>query len=115
MNIEVIDWLSYDEAHKKTESIGGSGGFFAEGMRWQDYIDELKPEQIPYAEAIRRAVVKNNIRDTGPWHQQQGVPLFNDETVGTFTFRAWGDIMAAIWSTEENKDYSYNSYMALYS
>jgi hypothetical protein len=27
--------------------------------------------------------------------------------VATFSYRGWGDIMAAIWSEEENKDYNY--------
>ena len=35
-------------------------------------------------------------------------PVFDDGTVGSFSFRAWGDLMAAIWNTEENTNkYSY--------
>lgn len=110
MDIEVIDWLSYEEAKTRTESIGGPDGHFEAGMRWEDYIKDLQPERVPYAEAIRRAVITENIRNGGSWHQEQGVPVFNDQTVGTFTFRSWGAIMAAIWSSEDNKDYSYMSF-----
>ncbi len=33
--------------------------------------------------------------------------MFNDGTAGMFSFRAWGDLMAAIWAEHENRDYGY--------
>ena len=35
------------------------------------------------------------------------MPLFSDGKVATFSFRGWGDLMAAIWSEAEDKDYGY--------
>lgn len=107
--VTVKDWISYDEASGKDVSIGGIGGFFKEGMRWEDYFDDLKDEVKPYALAIRDAVVKGGIKLTGEQHQlsSNGVPLFSDDTTGQFSYRAWGDIMAAIWSTAENRDSHY--------
>ena len=48
-------------------------------------------------------------------NDDHGVPKSDDDTVGLFSFRSWGDLMAAIWSEEEDKDYDYlNFYMWFY-
>ena len=107
--MEVVGMISYDESKNKEESFGGFGGFFSEGMRWANYIDRVKDEYKEYPEAIRRYIVKHGIKQGGDWHQtaDDGVPLFDDDTVATFSYRAWGDLLAAIWSEEENEDYHY--------
>ena len=105
----VVRWAGQDETMDMPCSIGGLGGWFEKGMRWKDYIEVIEPELLPYAEAIRESVIRNNIRYTG-WdhqHRKDGVPVFDDGTVGSFSFRAWGDIMAAIWSDVDDCDYSY--------
>jgi len=114
--IKVTKWISYEEADKMDLSIGGTGGFFSKGMRWKDYIEGWGDKAKPYAEAIRNSVIEQKLLLTGYEHQnsQQGAPLFSDNTAGTFSFRAWGDLMAAIWSEETNIDYSYmDFYMPL--
>jgi len=92
-------------------SCGGFGGWFNWGnnkdQRWQDYIKVYHDDQKPYLETIRKEIVKNKFRFGGDRHQENMIPLFSDDTVGCFSYRAWGDLMAAIWSEEENKDYSY--------
>ena len=106
-------WISNDEANNyRNCPIGGLGGFFnwkEKGMRWKDYLDIWHPEVHPYLEAIRESVLNNKIRYTGQYHQNgsNGVPLFEDNSVALFSFRGWGDLMAAIWGEEEDKDYSY--------
>jgi hypothetical protein len=106
---QVIEWISAKKAEGKKVSIGGSGGFFLMGMRWDDYIITHSDKIKPYAEAIRKEIVDNNIIMNGDQHQHSatGIPLFDDGTVGLFTYRAWGDIMAAIQSEKENRDYCY--------
>lgn len=115
---KVADWISWHEAQEKEEAIGGMGGFFNAGlihpsqkdevgMRWDDYINVWEDEAKPYAEAIREEVLEHGLKITGQGHQVSNVPLFDDGKVGCFSYRAWGDIMAAIWSEEEDKDYSY--------
>ena len=49
------------------------------------------------------------LKQGGDWHQNdpKGVPVFNDGTVAMFSFRAWGDLMAALWAEHEDCDYSY--------
>lgn len=108
--IEVVRWISSEEAEKYESSIGGLGGFFDNGMRGQkDYFNKLKPDRKEYAEALRKEIIKNNIRIKGSEHDNgdEGTPLFSDNTVGSFSWRAWGDLMAAIWSEQEDKDYCY--------
>lgn len=108
----VVRWIGEKEAENLPISVGGLGGWFGrdkKGQRWKDYINEIKIESIPYIEAIRENVIENNIRHNGNDHQnrEDGIPLFDDGTIGSFSMRAWGDLMAAIWSTAENKDYNY--------
>jgi hypothetical protein len=107
----IKEWIPYSEAENYEESFGGMGGFFREGMRWKDYLEytKLSEKDIEYANAIKDAVIELHVKHGGDWHQNsdEGVPLFSDNTVATFSFRAWGDIIAAIWAEYENKDYSY--------
>lgn len=107
--MKVAKWIPYKESENYTESVGGLGGFFKNGMRWKDFIESFTNETKPYFEAIRTDVIEKGLRLNGDQHQysDSGVPLFEDNTVGKFSYRAWGDLMAAIWSEQEDKDYSY--------
>lgn len=107
--MRVIDWIGGEESNHREVSVGGMGGFFQNGMRWDAYIKSFLETFHPYLEAIREDVVKNGIEICGDEHQNsdRGVPLFENGTIGSFSFRAWGDLMAAIWSTERDQDYSY--------
>ena len=73
------------------------------GHNWEKYLNEFEPELHPYLEAIKESVIENNMRLTGDKHQHgvNGVPLFEDDSVACFSYRGWGDLMAAIWNTEE--------------
>lgn len=107
--ITVVEWIDYDEAVEKyKESIGGMGGFFKDGMRGQkDYFDNIGISVRDYYDALRKEIIAKKIKCGGDRHQQDMTPLFSDGTYASFSYRAWGDLMAAIWSEEENKDYGY--------
>lgn len=108
MTVEVEKWVTYDdEAHKDLRDIGIMGGFFQDGMRWNDYLENCPVPE--YAEAIRRSVLASGDRFCGDEHQNgdNRTPLFSDGAIGTFSYRAWGDLMAAIWSTHDERDYNY--------
>lgn len=107
--ITVVDWIPYEKASELPEAVGGLGGWFDNGHRWADYIDGCSDEAKPYYEAIRKSVIERGLKLGGDEHQEsdEGCPLFSDGKSGTFSYRAWGDLMAAIWSEHENKDYSY--------
>ncbi len=118
MDIIVKEWVSHNEAEIYTVSCGGvSGGWFNrsnEGHRWKDYIKTFDDNVKLYLEAIRKEVIDNNLKFGGNTHREEMTPLFSDDTIGRFSYRAWGDLMAAIWSEEENKNYSYiHFYMTL--
>jgi hypothetical protein len=110
-NIEVVEWISYDTAKDSDmeQSVGGLGGFFKNGMRYQDYADTYTDEGKPYIEALRQEILGKGIKHGGDWHQEheRGVPVFSDGTYATFSYRGWGDLLAAIWAEEEGKDYCY--------
>lgn len=109
--VTVVGWLTEQEAEGRKESVGGMGGFFnrdeGDGMRWRHYLDIWDDEVHPHVEAIRAAILEGRIRRGGNWHQSRGIPLFSDGTVAYFSFRAWGDLSAAVWSEAEDHDYSY--------
>ena len=119
--MRVIDWISSDVAEELTESFGGMGGWFGSGRnengahiwnaphRWVDYLEKWKSEVHPYAEALRRSIVEHRIWESGDWHQNAdvGVPLFEDGTVAQFSFRAWGDLLAAVWTEQLGRQYCY--------
>ena len=77
--------------------------------RWADYLEPLTDKGKEYAEALRAEILRLKLKKDGNWHQYsgEGVPIFSDGTVATFSYRAWGDLLAAVWSEEENKDYAY--------
>ena len=86
-----------------------TGGIFNKGDRWINYINSVDGWKKPYLEAIREDVIRRKIRYGGKHYQQnqQTTPMFNNDKMAIFSMRAWGDLMAAIWSENENKDYSY--------
>ena len=89
--------------------IGGWGGDFLKGHRWLDYLALVDAKLIDHFEALRHAILRRGLRRGGDWHQAapDGTPIFDDGVVATFSFRAWGDLMAAVWVEEDNRDYWY--------
>lgn len=105
--LSVVSWKEED-VPKDSDPIGWWGGFFEEGMRWQDYLDAFDTKVHPYLEVARKSAVNNKIRATGEQHQYDGItPVFSDGRCFQMTYRAWGDFMAAVWSEEEDRDMSY--------
>ena len=98
--------LEQDWAHKVTAdpTLGEMG--------WADYVSYLNPTSRPYVEALRVAIVAAKNKRGGKWHQESadGFPVFTDGTVAAFTLKGWGDLQAAIWSTEEPRFYAYTDF-----
>ena len=95
----VIKWISYESAERLdgAVNVGGWGGFMTEEMGWPDYIAEFTPRIAAYHEVLKEAILARGLRRGGDWHQSaaDGAPLFDDGAIGTFSFRGWGDLMAA--------------------
>lgn len=104
---KVVGWVSWDEAQSRPKAVGGLGGWFEDGQRWADYLDIWQEGAHPYLEAIREAVLEGEIKRGGFWHQAEGCPVFDDGTAASFSMRAWGDLLAAIWSEAEGRDHNY--------
>lgn len=117
--MKVINWIDYPKDDielkglKENEFVGGMGGWFgfSERNTWEDYINVQSEESKPYYEALREEIISKNIQLTGDRHQhgKKGVPLFEDNTYATFSYRGWGDLMAAIHTTKE-KPLNYMDY-----
>lgn len=110
--MKVVKWIPYGEQKGLEEAFGGMGGWFnwtEKGQRWKDYLAVWKEEVHPYIEAFREEVLRRELRVGADWHQYGpgGVPVFEDGKYASFSYRAWGDIMAAIWSEKEDRDYTY--------
>lgn len=121
--MKVIDWIANAVADGKPEApIGGMGGWFGHDPAgttrdeiwgaqhtWADYLARWDPAVHAHAEALRAAIVAARIWEAGDWHQSEGcgVPLFDDGTVATFSFRGWGDLLAAVWTEQLGRQYCY--------
>ena len=109
-----MKFITYDQAADLEEiGLGGTGGWFEAGMRWEDYLTKWKPYTHKILERLRSEIIKNNIRCTGDQHQHgnyKSCPVFANGKTATYSYRAWGDLMAAIWSTEDDQDYSYMTF-----
>lgn len=115
--MRVVEWISPSRAESLPESFGGMGGWFGAGKggtwdakhTWADYLERWKPEAHPYAEALRHSIVERRIWECGDWHQDsdRGVPMFEDGTHASFSFRAWGDLLAAVWTEQLGRQYCY--------
>ena len=108
--MQVENWVDFDDVpEERANELGWMGGFFSNGNRWKDYIENFDGEAVPYLEAVRADIIANARRFSGDAHQHQpgGVPVFSDGKFMRLSFRAWGDLMAAVWSEQENKDYNY--------
>ena len=106
----VIGWVSTHSIEgRDLPDVGGWGGDIEKGDRWKDYIALVAADFVAYHEGLRREILARSLRRGGDWHQYSlaGVPVFNDGAIGTFSFRAWGDLMAAIWADVDGRDYSY--------
>lgn len=100
-----------DTALVPEKNLGSLGGWFnmhTRGQRWQDYLSIWKPEFHPHFEAIREEILRLQLKRGGFWHQEQdGIPVLSDGHHFSASMRAWGDLLAAVWSEADNKDHSY--------
>jgi len=115
VKVHVCKRISYTEAQHYPTIMPLSGGNFFDGMRWKDYVKQysgMNHAFADYAETIRKYVIRNAIRIDGVTHQKSpdGALLMSDGTAVFMLYRAWGDLMAAIWSTYDNEDYNTTSF-----
>lgn len=108
--VRVIGWIPYDGVPADlTGRIGGWGGVIQRGDRWRDYVELCEAREVVFYEALREEILRLGLKRGGDWHQNdpEGVPVFSDGSVAQLSFRAWGDLMAALWADHEDRDYGY--------
>lgn len=108
--ITVVDWIDYSQAESYPDNFVGGMGGWVNGENFDEFKAEFQEMSHPYLDALRESVVAKQLKMTGDGHQHRpkGVPLFSDGTVSTFSYRGWGDLMAAIWNSEEpDRKYQY--------
>ncbi|NKB20941.1 MAG: hypothetical protein GKS01_10620 [Alphaproteobacteria bacterium] len=106
-HLSVISW-DEDDTPEGGSALTWWGGFFENGMRWKDYVGEFDAKTQRYMEVARHSAIENKVKVSGGVHQSGGItPVFSDGAYFLMSLRSWGDFMAAVWSEEENKNYSY--------
>ena len=62
-----------------------------------------------YYDALKEEFYGTGMKYSGEYHQHsgKGVPLFSDGTVCRRSYRAWGAIMARIWTELDEVNYKY--------
>jgi hypothetical protein len=109
--MKVAQWVSFGAASRQgfPQSVDLLGGFFKEGMRWGDYLAAADESIHPYLEALRAEILRLGLHEGGDWHQdsEAGAPLFEDGTWAAFSYRAWGDLLGAVWAEAEGRDHHY--------
>jgi hypothetical protein len=101
--MQTTAWLNNVEAKEYKQNII-TGGFFDIGMRWNDYLKRCNIQKDK-AEFLRSYIFKNDIKQINRGDTVS--PLFEDNIVLSFTDRAWADLLAAVWSSEDTMDYNY--------
>ena len=100
-----VSWIDFSESlavPAVLESIGG----WVSGEDWDRYITRFDEAPRRHLETLRAAIVSGKLRHSGEEYRSdpKRAPIFSDGTTILFTERAWGDLMAAIWNTEEKTD-----------
>jgi hypothetical protein len=106
----VVGWLAYASVEvRDCVDVGSWGGWVSKGDTWNDYITSIVEKWVPHYEALRAEIQRIGLRRGADWHQSapDGVPVFDDGALATFSFRGWGDLMAATWADTDGRRYGY--------
>jgi len=111
-----VEWVDFNDPRLSDDKTIGWMGGWVRGEQWDEYLKLIAEQWHPYMNAVKDSIIANNIKCTGSEHSEgEGfTPLFSDGYQLGLTWRAWGDLMAAVWNTAEDTNrYSYtNFYMS---
>ncbi|TVT40645.1 hypothetical protein FNT36_14345 [Hymenobacter setariae] len=106
-----ITWQSYDSITPDTPgfNLEDFGEPYGIDTNWPAYLAQYPTEWHAHLEAIRQAIVENEVWAGGDWHQYSpnGVPVLSDGHFMTCTWRSWGGMLAAIWNSELGQRFTY--------
>lgn len=110
IKILTVEWTDPSDERIDSKQIFSWMGGRIKGEGWDEYLKGIKPEVWPYLEVLKASVIENKLRISGQEHDKDDgcTPIFSDGRWMSLSWRAWGDLMAAIWNTEENANkYTY--------
>lgn len=105
----IVDWISFAETEGKPEAECSSCGGISAELTRADYIDGMRDEARAYVEAIWQHFDEHGAFG-GFTHQESRCPVFDDGMVATYSYRGWGDVVAAWWNSrhpEAPTDYAW--------
>ena len=87
-DIRVAYWATYESIHNELP---------------------LCDDNPAYESAVKSAVINDAVRINGNQHQNglNGIPVFSDGTYMLYSMRAWGALMAEVWSEIDGRNYNY--------
>ncbi len=85
-------------------------------MLWTEYLELWPAEKYVYFEALRTSILERGaIKGQDHQYGPEGIPLFEDGTIASFSFRAWGDLLSAIYNTKiEERKWDYMDFYYIY-
>lgn len=100
---------SNDVGDRKDNGLGGLGGWFQNGHTWQDYENQFTDEGKVLVRELRDKIISHGIACTGEQMDSGArcIPLWDDNTVTGYSWRAWGDLMAAVHNFIDGKPHNY--------
>ncbi len=111
MSSLTVTWQNYDTVTTRPSAgnlsdLGGTGEAEA---NWPAYVAQYPTEWHPHLEAIRQSIIANQVWAGGDWHQEHahGVLVLSDGHYMGCTYRDWGDLLAAVWSSKLGQQFSY--------
>lgn len=108
--IEIQAWVAFKDLDKYPQNKAGHLGGWVKGENFDEYLERYDESVHKYLIAIKEYVIAHQSYSTGEEHQysSNGIPLFTDGTISAFSWRGWGDLMAAIKNSDTGtQDYQY--------
>jgi hypothetical protein len=105
-----VTWQSYDStADLPGFNLSDLGAGNQIAPNWAAYLVDYAVEWHPHLDAIRQSIIENKVWAGGDWHQYSahGVPVLSDGHFLGCSYRGWGGLLAAIWTSELEKHFTY--------
>lgn len=107
---EIIKFIRRDEVGEREDNgLGGLGGWFGEEHSWQDYEEQYNEVGRPLIIELRDKLISHGISCTGQQMQEYAkcIPVWEDGTVTLYSWRGWGDLMAAVANFQDGQPHCY--------
>jgi hypothetical protein len=106
-----VSWQPYDSITPQHVgyNLSDFGGPDDGAADWLAYVMQYPAQWHPHVEAVRQSILDQGIWAGGDWHQESahGVPMLSDGHFFCFSWRGWGGLLAAVWSSELGEHFTY--------